>query len=24
LHISDGEFESLVKLMVDLSVRNEN
>ena len=24
LHISDGEFESLVKLMVDLSLRNEN
>jgi len=24
LHISDGKFESLVKLMVDLSPRNEN
>jgi len=24
LHISDGEFEILVKVMVDLSLRNEN
>jgi len=24
LHFSDGKFESLVKLMADLSLRNEN
>ena len=24
LHFSDGEFENLFKLMIDLSLRNEN